>query len=313
MEERWNQHQSREPLKKEKIFWIGSSRIPAFPSSCTLSHLHPVQNTRHRDGLQNKRKIQAAQYEDCLPEITRESMCMSRKKNETQFTVQGASCTLQERPKSQERSLSSATGNMRRGQIVWTQDFQPLHKNVLQMTKGMLGSNVRGYSRPCAEDAESPVDMYQINKEKPRTTTLHLYLPKAESQEEEPVDTARSVNYVLEDIPLKDPVEICPSRQNLSRQAKRKATYLTVKETLPTCNLSVHYGGNYKWATSLSSRIHALLDDRNKKDQVMQSIQKAAHNVGYRLGSYYQDKTADSSEYGLEVKALRDTHTTSVI
>ncbi|KAM8934217.1 uncharacterized protein RCH25_004648 [Pelodytes ibericus] len=299
----------RKYMKTKKIFWIGSSDIDVFPSLCSKSSLDPVPDKKDR--LPSERLIRTVCDEKYQSQITKASKYILKNEKQATFTVCGASFSLQERSKSQEKQPSRAASNMRKGQTagrVHTGDFQPgYHKNIQHVTRGRFCGVNSGDDIKCSGNATLQGELQHVTHgNKTQTTILHLYLPKVESQEEGQTDTARIVDYAIEDFQSKAGTNKTkpPKRQtqNPTKQSRPKAA-------LTTRTLSLHYGGDCKWVISLPTRIYSLLE-KTKKDKYptntncRKNIQRAANNVGYRLGPYYSDETDKNFAHGLTVKSL---------
>ncbi|XP_071979091.1 uncharacterized protein [Engystomops pustulosus] len=249
--------------------------------------------------------------------IKRPTDAFKREKHADLAAVEGATCNLQEKSRSQERVSSD--------------QFSIRQKIDVTVGKNQIGEFCPSYSgdvqhlatgKPITPIHKVPAQAPAIVNLQSLTpvqrfgsTTLHLYLPTASCEEEEPNITrdkneatknkdSRSPRNILKVDPLK------PLVPSSSRRMSAKRTHVPCKEALSTANLSVQFCGDEKglYSTPLrrslidNTRNHFIKGDNNS---LRNPIQRPVSNVGYRLGSYNSDKAAESSEYGLSVSTLK--------
>ncbi|XP_068105826.1 uncharacterized protein [Hyperolius riggenbachi] len=312
-QEWWNDPKIRQ--KKDNLFWIGSRN--AQRADPTPDKLSPV-SAKPRERLHNINHIQAVQDDKYHLSSIRKSREVFKRENHLQLAVEGATCSLQERPKTQE-GVSSKIRPSFRCKIDLTigntkaTEFRPhyLH-DVQQLSTGRRSSIGNEPQQQVMEHAPYPLSP-KPPPQKPDTTTLHLYLPSADPEEEE--EPTRNTSEVPENIDAsisKATVKVTPRKpaaQIPLRKLKEKWIRLPCKEALSTASLSVQFGPDSKGLLVSPGRRLLLDTNRNKfplNDDTTQVsyLQRPASNIGCGMGSYYTDHVVGNSDYGLNVKTL---------
>ncbi|KAM3912049.1 uncharacterized protein RB166_020521 [Leptodactylus fuscus] len=296
-------------LKKEKIFWIGSSDDHG--SSRTSAHLSPIKDIK---------KLRDVQLQKWSPSnIRRPPDAFKREKHMDLAAVEGATCSLQEKSKNQERVSSAQFGIHQKTDATVGKneigEVRPSYSSDVQhLTTGK--TTTTAHNNKVAVQAPSLANLQPLTPvQKFGSTTLHLYLPTA-SYEEEESNTSRNKNEALDNKEARitrnvlkvDPLK--PLVQNSSRRMTDKRTRVPCKEALSTANLSIQFCGDNKGLFSTPFGRSLIDNTRNgfllgENINTRNPTQRPVSNVGYRLRSCYSDKIAENSEYGLNVSTLR--------
>ncbi|XP_063791659.1 uncharacterized protein LOC134947545 [Pseudophryne corroboree] len=178
-----------------------------------------------------------------------------------------------------------------------------------------MAGRLNGRSTEPRKQGVAQAPYLPTNVQRSETNILHLYLPTAESYEEDESETARSKKHTSEyndkktskNILKVDPRKPLPPHP--PRRVTDKWTRLPCKEAVTTAKVSVQFGGNDTGLHISSSRRCLLDSTKNRLSLLEDSVprnctQRPASNIGYRLGSYYTYKIAGGSEYGLNVWPL---------
>ncbi|XP_073493864.1 uncharacterized protein [Phyllobates terribilis] len=300
----WNEY-PRCNLRKEKIFWIGS-----------LDHHGSTRNPTHLSPI--KEKIRDVQLQKCSPgNLRRPTDVFKIEKHMELAAVEGATCSLKEKSKNEERVSSASQFSVRQKIDVGKNEigeFCPSYNGAgPHFTTGK--PEIIVHNSKVATQAPSLVNLQPLTPiQKFGSSTLHLYIPTASYEEEEPNTTKnkneapKSKDSRISRNALKvDPVK--PLVPNSSKRMTDKWPRIPCKEALSTANLSIQFSGDHKGLNSLptrrcltgNTRNRFLLEDTN----IGNPIQRPVSNIGYRLGSHHSDKTTKSSEYGLNVSTLK--------
>ncbi|XP_077148479.1 uncharacterized protein LOC143809248 [Ranitomeya variabilis] len=292
-------------LRKGKIFWIGRSDNNG--STRNPTHLSPI-----------KEKIRDVQLQKCSAiNLRRPTDVFKSEKNVDFAAVEGATCSLKEKSKNEERVPSASQFSIRQKIDVGKNEigeFCPSYSAAVpHFTTGKPEITV--HNSKVATQAPSLVNLQPLNPvQKFGSSTLHLYIPTA-SYEEEEADTTGNKNEAPKNKDSRisrnalkvDPVK--PLIPNSSKRMTDKWPRVPCKEALATANLSIQFSGDHKGLNPLPTRRCLIDNSRNRflleDSNIGNPIPRPVSNIGYRLGSYHPGKTTESSEYGLNVSTLK--------